>query len=58
VKYKFTGRSDVSGVGYVYETDDLQTDPGDFTLNRATAMSHQGGGDYNAKQEITYRRIP
>jgi hypothetical protein len=52
---KFTGKSDVSGVGYVYETGDLQTHPGDCTVNRAATMSHQGGGDYNAKREITYR---
>jgi len=29
-----------------------------FTLYKATAMSHQGGGDYNAKQEITYQAYP
>jgi hypothetical protein len=51
----FTSKSDVSGFGYAYETGDLQTHPGHFTQNRAAAMSHQGGGDYNAKQEIAYR---
>ncbi|HID20574.1 MAG TPA: hypothetical protein EYP28_06540 [Methanophagales archaeon] len=52
----FTGKSEVSGVGYVYETGDLQTHPGDFKLNRATALSHQGSGNYYIKQEISYRK--